>query len=72
MVKTYFLVEIESEYEVAADTLAQNIQNRFPTSVESVKVEAVEQPLALDDAHVCGWCKGKQELVWSCPVCDVG
>ncbi len=35
-------------------------------------MQAAQQPLALDDAHVCGWCKGKQNLVWSCPVCDVG
>ena len=33
---------------------------------------ASQQPLALGDAHVCGWCKGKQELIWSCPICDVG
>ena len=51
MKKSYFLVEIESEYEISADTLEQNIYSRFPTSVESVKVETVEKsvhPTALE------------------------
>ncbi len=48
MKKSYFLVEIESEYEVDAETLQSNIYYRFPTSVESVKVEAVKQPLKTD------------------------
>lgn len=53
MKKSYFLVEIESEYEVKAETLQSNIYYRFPTSVESVKVEAVEQPPALDVPCTC-------------------
>lgn len=27
---------------------------------------------AADTPHVCGWCKGNQELIWACPVCNVG
>lgn len=70
MVEEYFLVKITSRNGVTADDVLAKLQRRIEG--ENVKVEAVEQPLALDDAHVCGWCKGKQELVWSCPVCDVG
>ena len=70
MVEEYFLVKITSRNGVTADDVLAKLQRRIEW--ENVKVEAVEQPLALDDAHVCGWCKGKQELVWSCPVCDVG
>lgn len=70
MVKKYFLVTITSHNDTNADDVLEKLKRRIEG--ESVKVEAVEQPLALDDAHVCGWCKGKQNLVWSCPVCDVG
>ena len=70
MVEEYFLVKITSRNGVTADDVLAKLQRRIEG--ENVKVEAVEQPLALDDAHVCGWCKGKQNLVWSCPVCDVG
>ena len=68
MVEEYFLVKITSRNGVTADDVLAKLQRRIEG--ENVKVEAVEQPL--DDAHVCGWCKGKQNLVWSCPVCDVG
>ncbi len=54
MKKSYFLVEIESEYEISADTLEQNIYSRFPTSVESVKVEAAEQGLHLTGGTLRG------------------
>lgn len=70
MVKKYFLVTITSHNDTNADDVLEKLKRRIEG--ESVKVEAVEQPLALDDAHVCGWCKGKQNLVWSCRVCDVG
>ena len=70
MIEEYFLVKITSRNGVTADDVLAKLQRRIEG--ESVKVEAVEQPLALDDAHVCGWCEGKQKLVWSCPVCDVG
>jgi hypothetical protein len=46
MKKSYFIVEIESEHEILADTLEQNIYSRFLTSVESVKVEAIKQEFA--------------------------
>ena len=47
MKKSYFLVEIESEYEVSADTLEKSIYYSFHTSVESVKVEAVGKTLMI-------------------------
>ena len=53
MKKSYFLVEIESEHGIDAETLQSNIYYRFPTSVESVKVEAVEQQRVPDFACTC-------------------
>lgn len=71
MSKKWFLVELEGDTGKIDEA---EIYAALVMGLEGVsnKVEAVEQPLALDDAHVCGWCKGKQNLVWSCPVCDVG